>query len=515
MAGQSLSPADRAFLAELQLRFPDKLSRLRGGFYDIKNKQGVKVPFRMNAHQEAFILDRHGMDVVLKARQLGFTTVIQLDMLDDCLFTSNLSAGVIAHNLVDAKAFFRDKIKFAYDNLPEPFRKVRAAENDSAESLRFNNGSSIRVGVSLRSGTLQRLHVSEYGKLCAKYPDRAEEVKTGAFNTVAIGQNITVESTAEGRAGEFHDMVKKARQNDDAKVELTPLDFKFHFTAWWEDKGNVLDANVVETTEMAEYFDTIEAHEWLKSRGVKLSREQRAWYVKKDEQQGDKMKQEHPSHPDEAFEASVEGAYFATQMKKLRKEGRICRIPILGIPVYTTWDLGVGDAMAITFWQDVGLECRAIDYYENSGEGFDFYAKVLTDRGYNYSEHFMPHDADHRKLGRDAKSGKQHAEEAGIKPVRVVPRIATEGDGISSSRSYLPNVYLDEERCDRLIQCLDMYRKEWDEHAATWKDKPLHDQFSHGYKSFETAAVRKPPVAANAEFSPPPSMIPRVSRSLG
>jgi hypothetical protein len=122
-------------------------------------------------------------------------------MLDDCLFTSNMSAGVIAHNLKDAKAFFGDKIKFAYDNLPEPFRKVRAAEQDSAESLRFNNGSSIRVGTSLRSGTLQRLHVSEYGKLCAKFPDRAEEVKTGAFNTVHLGQTITVESTAEGRAG--------------------------------------------------------------------------------------------------------------------------------------------------------------------------------------------------------------------------------------------------------------------------------------------------------------------------
>jgi hypothetical protein len=73
----------------------------------------------MNADQEDFIANRHGLDVILKARQRGFTTVIQLDMLDDCLFTSNLSAGVIAHNLKDAKAFFSDKIKFAYDNLPE------------------------------------------------------------------------------------------------------------------------------------------------------------------------------------------------------------------------------------------------------------------------------------------------------------------------------------------------------------------------------------------------------------
>ncbi len=514
MAGQPLTQAEQKFMEAVRQRFPDKLSRLRGGFYDIKDKQGKCVPFRMNPHQERFILDRHGMDTVLKARQLGYTTVIQLDMLDDCLFTPNLSAGVIAHNLVDAKAFFRDKIKFAYDHLPETFRKVRAAENDSAESLRFNNGSSIRVGVSLRSGTLQRLHVSEYGKLCAKYPDRAEEVKTGAFNTVTVGQNITVESTAEGRAGEFHDMVKKARNLQDEGRELTALDFKFHFTAWWEDHGNVLDADVIETAEMQAYFAKIEDHPWLKRRSVKLTREQRAWYVKKGEQQGDKMKQEHPSHPDEAFEASVEGAYFGPQMLKMRNEGRICRVPILDIPVYTTWDLGIGDAMTICFWQDVGMERRLIDYYENSGEGFGHYAKVLKDRGYNYSEHFMPHDADHRRLGVDAKSARQHAEDVGIKPVRIVPRIATEQDGVDSSRAYLPSVWIDEQRCSRLIDCLDSYRKEWDDRLGTWKDKPLHDQFSHGYKAFETAAVRKPKLAEVAPAAAPPSMIPRVGRRV-
>lgn len=509
----ALTKAETSFLVECQRRFPDKMSRLRNGFYDIKNKQGKRVPFKMNAHQERFLLNRHGMDVVLKARQLGYTTVIQLDMLDDCLFLPNMSAGVIAHNLVDAKAFFRDKIKFAYDNLPEPFRKVRAAENDSADSLRFNNGSSIRVGVSLRSGTLQRLHVSEYGKLCAKYPDRAEEVKTGAFNTVAVGQNITVESTAEGRAGEFHDMVKKARHYEEQGGDLTALDFKFHFTAWWEDAGNSLDADVLETAEMQDYFAKIEAHPWLASRGVKLSREQRAWYVKKSEQQGEKMKQEHPSHPDEAFEASVEGAYFGPQMLRLRSERRICRIPILDVPVYTTWDLGVGDAMTICFWQDVGPERRLIDYYENSGEGFGHYAKILRDKGYNYSEHFMPHDADHRRLGKDAKSAKQHAEETGIKPVRVVPRIATEQDGIEASRAYLPTVWIDEERCSRLIDCLDSYRKEWDDRLGTWKDKPLHDQFSHGYKAFETAAIRKAPVAKTDTNVTIPSVVTAFNRS--
>ena len=505
MAGSALTPAETQFMEAIREKFPNKMARLRGGFYDIKNKQGKREAFRLNEHQEQFLMERHGMDVILKARQLGYTTVIQLDMLDDCLFTSNLSAGVIAHNLVDAKAFFRDKIKFAYDGLPDAFKKIRAAEADSAESLRFNNGSSIRVGVSLRSGTLQRLHVSEYGKLCAKFPDRAEEVKTGAFNTVAVGQSITVESTAEGRAGGFHEIVTRARKHEEQGRELTPLDFKFHFTAWWEDEGNTLDADVLETSEMVEYFTKAMSHPWLKARNVVFTKGQRAWYVKKSEQQGDKMKQEHPSHPDEAFEASVEGAYFGPQMAKVRSEGRICRIPILDIPVYTTWDLGVGDAMTICFWQDVGMERRLIDYYENSGEGFGHYAKVLQEKGYNYKEHHMPHDVMHRSLGKDAKSRKEHAEESGIKPVRVVPRIATEADGIEASRSYFPNVYIDEVRCQRIIDCLDSYRKEWDEKLSTWKDKPLHDQFSHGYKAFETAAVRKEVIVRVVTAARPPT----------
>ncbi len=510
-----LTEAETAFLDEMRRRFPDKLTRLRGGFYDIKNKFGVKVPFRMNEDQEEFMADRHILDLLLKSRQKGFTTLIQLDMLDDCLFIPDTAGGVIAHNLDDAKAFFADKIKFAYDNLPEPFRKVRAAEQDAAASMKFNNGSSIRVGTSLRSGTLQILHVSEYGKLCAKNPQRAAEVKAGAFNTIAVGMRITVESTAEGRAGEFKEMCDKAQKLLEQGSELTALDFKFHFSGWWSDQSCRLDADVVETAEMADYFAKIESHPMLKALGVSLDREQRAWYIKKSEQQGDKMKQEFPSIPEEAFEGTVEGAYFKSEMAAVRSQGRICRIPILGIPVYTTWDLGIGDAMAITFWQDVGLEKRAIDYYENSGEGFAHYAKVLSGnieggehrKAYNYSEHRMPHDVEHRSLGKDAKSRRQHAEECGIRPIRTVPRIAVEADGIAASRAFLPNVYFDEVRCARLIDCVDQYRKEWDDRYKIFKDKAVHDQFSNGYKSFETAAVSKPPAPAKPPPVTPPKTV--------
>lgn len=465
-------------------RWPDKRARLADGFYKIKGKDGSVVPFRMNEDQAKFFDARHGMDVVLKARQKGFTTIIQLDMLDDCLFVPNTAAGVIAHNLNDAKAFFADKIKFAYDELPGEFHRAVSAEQDAADSMKFSNGSSIRVGTSLRSGTLQRLHVSEYGKLCAKYPEKAREVRTGAFNTVQAGQRITVESTAEGQAGDFFDMCKLAEAKEQIGEELTDLDFKFHFAPWWTSPEYTLEANVVITTEMAAYFDK------LAGEGIELSEGQKAWYVKKAEQQGDDIKREFPSTPKESFEVAIEGAYFGTQMATMRKQGRICRIPVLDAPVYTTWDLGMNDSMAIVFWQDVGMERRAVDYYENNGEGFGHYARVLTERGYNYQRHYMPHDAEVRMLNKNATTRKQEAEACGIKPIEVLKRIATEQDGIEASRNFFPNVYIDEARCAPLIRCLDSYRKDWDDKRGTFKDHPFHGPESHGYKAFEGAAIR-------------------------
>lgn len=466
-------------------RWPDKLTRLREGFYSIQDESGTRIPFRLRPIQEEFLQNQHGFDLVLKARQLGFTTTIQLDFLDDCLFIPNTAAGVIAHNREDAEAFFHNKIRFAYDNLPAEFKELVPATQDSTRSMRFGNGSSIRVGTSLRSGTFQRLHVSEYGKLCAKFPEKAREVKSGALNTVHVGQKIRIESTAEGQSGHFYELCKKAQDAELQGKELSPLDFKFHFYPWYQDAKYNLDFPVPETAEETEYFTKLEAE------GVKLTPTQRAWYVKKAEQQDEDMKREFPSTPKEAFEASVEGAYFAKQMEKAREQGRICRLPVLDAPVYTTWDLGLNDSTAIIFWQDVGLERRAIDYYENNGESWGHYAGILLSKGYSYSRHYMPHDAAHRQQDVDkVQSRIDKAREAGINPSEVVPRIMQEKDGIDASRAFFPNAYIDETRCARLIECLDNYRKEWDDKLGVFKDRARHDEFSHGYKAFETCAVR-------------------------
>ena len=302
-------PAQRA--EEL---FSDRHWRLNH-LYTIRDERGMAIPFRMNATQELLYRQLSHLNIILKARQLGCTTFLQLLLLDACLFNSNVSAGIVAHNREDAEAFFDDKIKFAYDNLDPEIKKAIPATQDSAKSLTFANGSRIRVGTSLRSGTFQYLHVSEFGKVCAQFPSKAKEIVTGAFNTVHAGQFIAVESTAEGQGGYFHDMVMAAKRHAEQGKELTPLDFKFHFHPWWRDPGYTLDEPVTVTTADQRYFAD------LADKGIRLTDGQKAWYLKKAQVQGEDMKREYPATPEEAFAAAIEGAYYAEGLKTALEEG--------------------------------------------------------------------------------------------------------------------------------------------------------------------------------------------------
>lgn len=454
--------------------------------YWIKDKQGNKVKFSLNWAQEQLYRELWYFTLILKARQLGMTTFLCLYFLDACLFNPGVQAGIIAHNREDAEEFFNNKVKFAYDQLPADLRVPRIeASTDTTRQLRFNNGSSIRVGTSMRSGTLQYLHISEFGKVCAKFPDKAQEIVTGALNTVQAGQIVAIESTAEGRHGYFYDFCKRAQ--DDAKQgkPLTPLDFKFLFFPWWKHPDYVLDpAGVVITQEHEEYFGELSS-----KYGIKLTLAQKAWYVKKRETQGEDMMREYPSTPEEAFLASIKGAYYSIQMAKVREQKRICNIPIeTSVPVNTAWDLGMDDQTCIWFHQRVGPENRLIDYYENNGESLAHYVKVLQDKGYLYGEHFFPHDIEVRELG-TGKSRKERLGELGLKNITVISGALSIEDGIEAVRNFLPSCWFDEVRCDKGIVALDNYRKEWDDKIGGFRDRPLHDWASHAADAKRILAI--------------------------
>src|SRR5580693_3230909 len=122
--------------------------------YSIKNTEGRKIPFRLNWAQKELFEDPHPFKIVLKARQLGITTYFCILHLDKVLWNDNIQAGIILHTRDDASNVFKDKLKFAFDNLDPRIRALFDITSDSSSELSFSHGSTIRVGTSLRSSTL-------------------------------------------------------------------------------------------------------------------------------------------------------------------------------------------------------------------------------------------------------------------------------------------------------------------------------------------------------------------------
>lgn len=471
--------------------------------YWIVDEFGKKVKFYPNAEQLDLLGNLHTMNLVLKARQLGFTTLIDILGLDQTYFTPNYAAAIIAHGLREAEKIFRNKVKFPWENLPDGIKALNPPSNQTASEFVFSNGSSISVSTSARSGTLQFLHISEYGKICRRYPDKANEIKTGALPAVHAGGLVFVESTAEGTGGHFYEMVKEAEKLGDRAPN--DMEFALHFYPWWRKESYRLDPDgVIIEPEVIDYFNELE------EKGVIVDDAQVAWYAAKRRVLKGDMKQEYPSTPEEAFEAAMQEKYFAEQMLAARKQGRIKPIPILtNQRVNLYFDLG-RDTTAVWFHQYSALEHRMVDYLQDSGKTLDFYAREIQKRGYLIGNIYLPHDAEDQSVVTTVTA------EAEIKrlfpriKVRIVPRIPQKFMAIDAARSRIAECYFHEVLCAKGVECLDNYRKKWNESIGNWSDEPVHDQASHGADAFMQFAQGWEPSHENgkAQSQPEPAFNP-------
>lgn len=454
----------------------DPLWRMNNLYY-ITDKTGHKVKFNLNWAQEELYKDMHYCNIILKARQLGISTFVCILFLDRALFNDNTAAAIISHTRIDAEHMFK-RIKYAYDNLPQLIKDLVTSEVNSAQDLIFNNYSSIRVGTSLRGNTFQYLHISEFGKICAKYPDKALEIVNGTLNTIAPGQYIFIESTAEGRSGKFYELCREAEESKIANKRLSVMDYKFFFFPWWRAPEYSIDpTDVIISPDMEEYFEGLR-----NDYKINLLRDQKAWYAAKSRIQGDSMMQEYPSTPQESFFTSNEGLYYGRQMVKVRLENRMRKVHYdEQLPVYLAMDIGYSDTNALWFYQKVHSEIRILEYYENSQKPLPFYIKYVKEKPYVIARWFAPHDAKVTEYS-SGLSRVEAARKLGVN-FYVLPRLEVM-DGINAVRTVLDRCYFDEEKCSTGIKCLENYSKQWNNTHACWNDKPKHDQFSHGADAF-------------------------------
>ena len=449
--------------------------------YRLIDEDGKEFAFKANSEQAEFYHNLWYRNLILKARQIGFTTFIDLILLDQCLFNKNFTAGIIAHTLDDAGKIFRNKIQYPYEHLPALIRKAVPLKKETAGEYIFLNGSSISVSTSMRSGTLQALHVSEFGKICRKTPDKAKEIVTGSFETIPADGVLFVESTAEGAEGYFYEYCDAAIKRQDEKIQESKLDFRLHFFPWFKKSAYKIDTKhvVIDALER-KYFDRIESEV-----GIVLTPEQKAWHVKKRETLKGDMGREYPSTPKEAFEQTIEGAIYGDEMTWLRKNGRITSVPIdPAYPVNTFWDLGTNDTTAIWLHQRIGLDDRFSWYFEDSGKGMAHFWNLLkelqADHKFVWDTHYLPHDADNDLQGEVIETRVDILTRLGMRSIQTVPRVAEINVGIDLTRTNLRTAALDRENCAQGIKALDNYQRQWDERNGRWRDKPLHNWASNG-----------------------------------
>jgi hypothetical protein len=473
--------------------------------YTIEDKAGCVVRFQMNASQEYLFDNMHFLNVILKARQLGFSTFISIFFLDVSLFNPNRRCGVVDATIDDAKKKLA-KMKFAYDHLPYVIKLGMPIKTSNAFKLEFENGSAIEVGTSHRGGTFQYLHVSELGKIAAKYPEKAREIRTGALNTIQAGAIAFIESTAEGQEGDFFELCQTSEAKSVRGDKLSALDFKFHFFAWHQAPEYTLDPEgIVIDVEAQTYFAKLE------KQGIKLSAGQKAWYVKKAESQRDDMKREYPSTPAEAFEAAIEGAIYGAQMALAESGGRVGWFPAIdGVPVHTFWDIGRRDYTSIWFVQILVGKVRVVGFYPNCMAELPHYAEYLlgTARVQSAFPEFVfgnptpgiyaknkwiegtaywPHDGRVKEWG-GGRTRLEQGVKAGLKVQIGVEQSLH--DGINAGRATIPLCEFDQTGCGEGLKVLKLYKWDWDDARGAWMTgTPRHDTNSHGADAWRNLAT--------------------------
>jgi hypothetical protein len=310
-------------LHSLDPRLVDPLWRLNN-LYHIIDKNGKLVRFRLTKLQFKFLSRLHKRNIFLKARQLGITTTIELFLFDFTIFNSFKSVGMLAHTQPDAKVIFK-KIKLAWEMFPDTIKDLLnlSTLSDSKSELELSNSSIFRVATSLRSGTYNAVHISELGKTSAQFPEKAEEIITGTFPTVEKGI-LFIESTAEGDQGCFYELCQSSMETMKKNLPLTEKDFRFFFIPWFENPEYAIKANIEIDEKTLEYLDKLEHDNHLV-----LSPEQRTWYFLERRTQRDKMVQEFPSTPEEAFGSSGNKMYDPETIERAKT---FCTTPVFVAP---------------------------------------------------------------------------------------------------------------------------------------------------------------------------------------
>ena len=269
-------------------------------FIKIRTKEGRIIDFKLNNPQQRLydIIKEQKQAkkpvrvIILKARQMGFSTLTESILFKETVTKFNRRTGIITH-LATATTNLFNMSKLMLDNLPDEIKP--SVKKSNAQELIFDNDSGTGLKSKIkcmtagtsgvgRSDTFDMLHLSEL----AFWEGDVTATLTGLFQAVPNLPDtmIIIESTANGYE-KFKELWDQAVNGES---DFVPL-----FVAWYElpeysmpYSGFKLTAEEEKIKEL--YNLTNEQLEW------------RRWCIRNNCQNDiEQFKQEYPSNPDEAF----------------------------------------------------------------------------------------------------------------------------------------------------------------------------------------------------------------------
>lgn len=189
-----------------------------------------------------------------------------------------------------------------------------------------------------------------------------------------------------------------------------------------------------------------------------------------------------------SFDASIKWAYYSDQMKLAREQNRITTIPYeKSLEVHTFWDLWYNDTTAIWFVQFLWKEIRIIDHLEMSWQSLDYYIWELKAKWYKYWTHYLPHDAQAKTM-QTWMSVEDRLRELWINNYKITSKLSV-NDWIDAVRRIFQYCWFDKQNCERWLNALNDYHKEWDDKNQIFRDSPKHDRASNSADAFRYLAV--------------------------
>ena len=467
---------------DLEAAMADPVWRLGAGkLYKCLDQNGREVTFLPTAEQRLILWCIHGRGwrrlIIPKARQLGMSLVLCLIGLDLALWRSGYKAALVDKTEDDAKKKLREKVLFALDRLPAGCRAPFVIKA-SASGVSFKEAegeapeSTYEADVSFRGGTVEFLHISEWGEVQMKQRERSREIRDGSLPAVerAADGICVVETTWQGGLdGELGPLVREAQHTPEQHKgprSWRVLFFPWHTNALYAQAHGHVDA------ESRGYFAE------CARLGVHLGEAQQKWYAEKRRTLGLRAaRSQFPTLAHECWETTPEGSIYGALVEQSRAAGRMLAYEPSRSLVHTFWDIGAPLNTVCWLVQITPGEIRVLDVdMELDLTLQDRFARIQA-RGWLLGCHYLPHDAGIRQ-----SSGRSQADDftAVFGPtVRVVPRVHSVWQGIDSLRALWPRLVFRLPACATGLEHLGRYASLRETSSGIAREEPIHDRYSH------------------------------------